>query len=64
MGLGEQIQIRREALGLSREGLAAIADVSYATIIRVEGDAGVPQRSTLAAIQRALDKAEKEKAEA
>lgn len=60
MSMGEQIAMQRQALGLSREALAARAEVSLSTMIRVERSLSVPTRATLAAIQRALAGAEKE----
>lgn len=51
---GPRIQREREALGLTREGLAHYADVSLRAVQRIEQGECVPQRSTLAAIDRAL----------
>lgn len=60
MGVGEQIRIRREALGLSIEALAWRAEVSVSTVIRTELSHSIPNRATLAVILRALAEAEHE----
>lgn len=60
MSVGDQIRIRREALGLSLETLASQAEVSVSTVIRTELSHSIPNRATLAVIQRALAEAEHE----
>ena len=52
------IRKRRESLGLSQEELGRLAGVSYATISRLERGLRVPQKSTRAAIEAALEKEE------
>lgn len=52
--LGADIQSRREALDLSREGLAYKAGVSLSTIERLEAGKHTPRRATLAMIESAL----------
>lgn len=52
---GEGIKERRQALGLSREGLAYKARVSLKTIERIERGENAPRRATLAVIEQALD---------
>ena len=64
MGIGEQIQVQREALGLSREALAGRADVSLSTIYRVELAQSIPRRATLTVIRNALAECEREIQEA
>lgn len=51
---GARIRQTREALGLSRIGLAYKAGVDLRTIERIEADAVVPRRATLAVIEQAL----------
>lgn len=51
---------RREALGLSREGLAYKAGISYKTIERIEAGVSMPRRATLAVITQAFDETEEE----
>jgi predicted transcriptional regulator len=52
--LGEEIRQRREALKLSREGLAYKAGVAHKTIERIEAGLVTPRRATLAMIEMAL----------
>lgn len=52
--IGEQIRERRDALGLSVEGLAYKAGVSYKTIERIEAGLAQPRRATLTVIEQAL----------
>jgi len=47
-------------LGLSQEELGRLAGVSYATISRLERGLRVPQKSTLAAIENALERVEEQ----
>ena len=54
------IRKRRESLGLSQEELGRLAGVSYATISRLERGLRVPQKSTLAAIENALERVEEQ----
>jgi transcriptional regulator with XRE-family HTH domain len=58
--IGERIRERREAIDLSREGLAFKSGVAHKTIERIEGGHSIPRRATLAAIERALDGCEAE----
>jgi predicted transcriptional regulator len=44
----------REAAGLSKEGLAAQAGVSYKTVERLEAGTAIPRRATLTVITAAL----------
>ena len=54
--VGTAIKAQRQALGLSREALGAIAGgVSSSTIRRVERETVAPHPSTVAALTRALD---------
>lgn len=53
--IGADIQKRREALALSREGLAYKAGVSLSTIERLEAGKHAPRRATLAVIEAALE---------
>lgn len=55
---GISILKRREAAELSREGLAAAAEVSLRTIERIETGAVKPRRATLRVIETALTVAE------
>ena len=48
------IRRHREAVGLSREGLAYKAGLSIKTIERIEGGKNEPRRATLAVISRVL----------
>lgn len=52
--IGIQIRQRREALGLSREGLAYKAGVSHKTLERLEAGMVTPRRATLSVIEGAL----------
>lgn len=52
--IGEQIRRRREALDLSREGLAYKAEISHKTLERIEAGRVTPRRATANAIERAL----------
>lgn len=52
---GEEIMERREALGLSREGLAYKAGIALRTVERIEAGEAKPQRSTLTVIRLALE---------
>jgi predicted transcriptional regulator len=56
------IQRRREALGVSRELLAANAGLSVRTIERIEAGVVEPHRATLAVIEAVLSAAETEAA--
>lgn len=49
------IKTRREALDLSREGLAYLAGLSVRTIERIESGETEPRRATLTVIRMALD---------
>jgi transcriptional regulator with XRE-family HTH domain len=51
----ENIQKRREELGLSREELAQKAKLTYNAIWRIETGQREPLASTLGAIAKALD---------
>lgn len=59
---GEQIRQSREAIGLSRIGLAYKAGVDLRTIERIEAGDVQPRRATLAVIEAALGETEKEAA--
>lgn len=61
---GTEIMERREALGLSREGLAYKAGIALRTVERIEAGEAKPQRSTLTVIRLALEGAEAEPTEA
>lgn len=52
--VGQQIRNRREALGLSVEGLAYKSGVSYKTIERIEAGDNKPRRATQTVIDLAL----------
>lgn len=52
---GERIREQREALGLSREGLAYKSGVAFKTIERIELGENEPRRATLAMIEQALE---------
>jgi DNA-binding XRE family transcriptional regulator len=52
-----QCKAARALLGLSQERLAAAAEVSPTTVTNFEIEKSVPQRSTLRAMQRALEAA-------
>ncbi len=60
----DEITRRREALGLSREGLAYKAGVALRTIERIEAGESEPRRATLTVMKQALDALEAERAEA
>lgn len=51
----QEIQERREALGLSREGLAYKAGLALRTVERIERGEAEPRRATVAVIERAFD---------
>lgn len=53
--IGKDLRERREALGLSREGLAYKAGVSHKTLERIEAGMVMPRRATLTVIEQALD---------
>lgn len=53
--IAQEIRAQREAVGLSREGLAAAAGVSVKTVERIEWGKVSPRRATLAMIQQALE---------
>ena len=55
--IGKRIRRDREAAGLSREGLADRAKLSYKTVERIEAGASNPRRSTLHLIEVALKEA-------
>jgi transcriptional regulator with XRE-family HTH domain len=55
--IGTQIREKREALNLSREGLAYRAGVAHKTIERIEAGKSQPRRATLAMIEAALEDA-------
>lgn len=55
---GKAIKQRREAVGLSREGLAYKSRVSVKTIERIEREEVEPRRATAAVIDFALIEAE------
>jgi ribosome-binding protein aMBF1 (putative translation factor) len=52
--IGQRIRQEREALGLSREGLAYKAGVAAKTIERIEAGKVMPRRATLTVIETAL----------
>jgi ribosome-binding protein aMBF1 (putative translation factor) len=52
--LADTIRLAREAAGLSKEGLAAQAGVSYKTVERLEAGTAIPRRATLTVITAAL----------
>jgi ribosome-binding protein aMBF1 (putative translation factor) len=52
--ISEAIRSRREAVGLSREGLAYKAGISLKTLERLEAGKNIPRRATLAVIETAL----------
>ena len=52
---GEEIKQKREAIGLSRLVLAYKANISQATVERIEQGKHKPQKSTLAMIEAALE---------
>ena len=54
MTLGEQIKQQRLKMGLSRDALAANADVSEATIYRLENNNGEPSYNVLRRIVTVL----------
>lgn len=56
---GIEIRERREAIGLSREGLAYKSGVSLKTIERIERGDVEPRRATAAVIDSALVKQER-----
>jgi predicted transcriptional regulator len=58
---GAELRKSREAVGLSRIGLAYKAEVDLRTIERIEADEVTPRRSTLVVIEGALQR-ETEKA--
>ena len=49
-----QLEVRRKAMGVSRQALAEIAGVSAVTIWRVENRKHPPRNSTLVCLMRAL----------
>lgn len=55
---GVEIKARREAVGLSREGLAYKASVSLKTLERIERGHVQPRRATKTVIDQALVEAE------
>lgn len=55
ISIGKRIQARREALGLSREGLAYKAGIAHKTVERIEAGQSIPRRATLAVIEQALE---------
>lgn len=55
---GDALRARREALGLSREGLAYKSGVALKTIERLERCEGHPRRATIAVIESVLVEAE------
>ena len=57
---GKQLRKRREALGLSVEGLAYKAGVSYKTIERIEAGGSEPRRATITVLVQALAEVEAE----
>ena len=58
--VGQEVKTRREAIGLSREGLAYKSGVALKTIERVEREETFPRRSTTTVILAALDRAEED----
>jgi predicted transcriptional regulator len=58
--IGQEIRQRREALGLTRESLAHLAQLSYKTIERIEAGGVMPRRATLTVIEQAFTQAERE----
>jgi predicted transcriptional regulator len=56
--IGDRIREEREALGLSKEGLAYLAGVSHKTIERIEAGKSIPRRATLTVIEAALAETE------
>lgn len=59
---GDEIRARREAIKLSREGLAYKSGVALKTIERIERGENEPRRATLSVIQDALHAAERKAA--
>lgn len=53
--IGQAIRERREALGLSREGLAYKAGIAHKTVERIEAGLVRPRRATLTVIEQALE---------
>jgi transcriptional regulator with XRE-family HTH domain len=51
------VRARREALGMSREGLADRAGVSFKTITRIESGEVTPRPATLRVIELAFEAA-------
>lgn len=58
----QDVKERREALGWSKERLAAKANVSLRTIVNVEAGTRVPLPITQESIERALAQGEREQA--
>lgn len=58
---GAELRKSREAIGLSRIGLAYLAGVDLRTVERIEGEKVEPRRATLVVLEGALVR-EKEKA--
>lgn len=57
---GTAIKRAREAVGLSRVGLAYLSEVNLRTIERIEAGEVKPRRATLICIQRAIEDYEPE----
>lgn len=57
---GPEVRRRREAIGLSRQALASRAGVSISALQAFEVAEADARRSTIEAIERALDEAEDE----
>ncbi|SDJ07196.1 Helix-turn-helix domain-containing protein [Frankineae bacterium MT45] len=55
MTIGQKVRSRREALDISRERLAARAEMSVSTVIRLERDDQVPNVRYLARLAEILD---------
>jgi len=53
--LGERVMARRLGLGLTRAELAALADISFDTLVGVEQGRHEPRAGTLAGLAAALD---------
>lgn len=51
---GQRIREQREALSLSREGLAFKAGISFKTLERIETGKQEPRRATLQVLEKAL----------
>lgn len=61
---GKKLRKRRERLGLSIEGLAYKAGISYKTIERLEAGGVQPRKATIAVIEAAFAEVEAERAAA